>query len=250
MIILKRISRISEKCVAPTGYHAVPALSWHTKEPYHVFSPFYLRTDGLEQQHNAGGIIFENFWQGSKVYPSVDTTEIYSNRFRKGKPIFKYQTTNGQTEKHIDNNKILPDYWRWRQQLWMCPSAVRYPVGRTARKNCAFSLLRQSDGTEKRLDYLESRKQIYGAEYKRLIRKLPEYQTLLNRLRAGEKLCIFEIDVPAPSKKGAYGHNCHDGYYVATPENLDILINDPSEPCGHGIFLAQAFFEDFLHPSH
>ena len=51
------------------------------------------------------------------------------------------------------------------------------------------------------MDYLTTRKQIYVKEYIRLIKNLPEYVKLLNKLKKGENIMICEMDVPANGKK-------------------------------------------------
>jgi len=100
-------------------------------------------------------------------------------------------------------------------------------------------------GAERRLDYINLRKKLYGREYIRLIRALPEYKTLLEWFCAGHNLIICEIDVPRRGKKGEYGVGVDDdGNCEMTIEKLDKLINDPSESCGHGLFLALALLQD------
>src|SRR3989344_3106251 len=102
-ITTKRITRISDKCVCPEDYVPIPILSWHKKDSeYYTLSPYYLKTDGEEEQLNNGGVIFENFWQGSKVYPEVGPIEHYPHHSMRGNPKYlswKYD----HHEKHIVN---------------------------------------------------------------------------------------------------------------------------------------------------
>ena len=95
------------------------------------------------------------------------------------------------------------------------------------------------------LTYIEARKRLYKQEYIRLIRKLPEYQKILNMVLNGLNICIHEIDVPSPEKKGYYGSLCRpDGIFVCNKRDLDLLINDSSEAFGHGLCIAMALIED------
>jgi hypothetical protein len=95
------------------------------------------------------------------------------------------------------------------------------------------------------MDYLTSRKEIYVNEYIRLIRKLPEYTKLLEKLCRGENIMICEMDVPAKNKRGEYGIDCDDNNNcIMTIEKLERLMNDPSEAFGHGLCLAYALLID------
>jgi len=72
MIKTRQIKRQTEKYTPPEGYLSVPVLSWQPKyTKYFELSPYHLRTDGKEEHVNLGNVLFENFWQGSKVYPIV-----------------------------------------------------------------------------------------------------------------------------------------------------------------------------------
>ena len=82
-------------------------------------------------------------------------------------------------------------------------------------------------------------------EYNRLIRNTAEYQQLLQFIKDGKKICIFEIDVPAVGKRGYYGQNINpDGTYDITNERLDKLLYDDKAPFGHGLCIAKALIED------
>ena len=196
MIISKRVTSISEKCIPPEGYIAINVLSWHPKDTkYYTLSPYHLRTDGKEEQKNDGGVLFENVWQSAKLYETVESIQCFAHPSQRTNPWWSY-VTNGK-EKHLDeNNNVLPAYYNWRNSLWKCQKPIRYPVGRKNAHLCKFALL-----NDEKLDYLQSRKRLYGQEYKRLIKKLPEYQDILDLLCEGKKICIFEIDVPSPNKK-------------------------------------------------
>src|SRR5437879_750169 len=64
---------------------SVQVLSWHKKDTeYYELSPYFLKTDGNEIIKNDGNVIFENFWQGSKVYDFIYDIEIYPHYSFKG----------------------------------------------------------------------------------------------------------------------------------------------------------------------
>ena len=65
-------------------------------------------------------------------------------------------------------------------------------------------------------------------------------------LREGQKLMICEIDVPAKGKKGLF-NKCNDLNISEelTIDYLESLMNDPSEPYGHGLVLAYCLLNDY-----
>lgn len=244
-IACKRITSITEPCIAPSDYVVVNVMSWHKKDTnFYELSPYYLKTDGSEEQNNLGGVIFENFWQGSKVYPYVVPNEVYPH-FNLRSPQYLIWSWN-KHQYHIDNNgNVLPSYYLWRNSIFDCPKAIRYPNTFHLRHSCRFTLLNRNDGTSEKLEYLEARKRIYCAEYMRLVRKTRIYQILLEMVRQDKKICIFEIDVPAKGKKGYYGSLVDDNnIFHATSLGIEKLLNDTSEPFGHGLCLAKALLED------
>ncbi len=100
-----------------------------------------------------------------------------------------------------------------------------------------FALLNDTE----RLTYVDSRKRIYVQEYARLVRATTEFDRLLQLLRDGKTLCIGEIDVPAPGKRGT--HCSEHAEAPMTLPYLDAMLNDPSEPFGHGLCLALALLQ-------
>ena len=94
----------------------------------------------------------------------------------------------------------------------------------------------------------ESFSRIIGKEarYIRLIKNLPEFDDLVYMLCEGKKLCIFEIDVPSPQKKGLYGSLCEkDGVFNASEEKLKQLINDLKHS-GMAWCIAKVLFESIV----
>lgn len=258
MIVTQQIKSISTKPVDYKDFITINALKWD-KSKYKELCPYYLCTDGKERNKNPGGVLFENFYQGSKIYDTVYENKVYPSRFQSGDPkylMWHYQPVSAQGDRLIydeennedgdENVKIDYElYFRWRDSLWACDKPIRYPNKIQNRKNTQFALSIDANNVEKRMDYLTARKEIYAFEYIRLVKNLPIYRTLLAYLRMGKNLLICEIDVPATGKKGIYGQDCDDNNScLISLEKLELLLNDPSEAFGHGLCLAYALLED------
>lgn len=69
----------------PADYTVVNVLKW-TGTPWINLCPFLLKTDGRESLAPPKGIIFENFWQGTKVFSAVYPQQQYASKFHQGKP--------------------------------------------------------------------------------------------------------------------------------------------------------------------
>lgn len=198
------------------------------------------------------GRIFENIWQGSKVYQKVPATIQRYSRFD-NKIIW-----NHPAETHIDQNgNLTQTYWNWREKLMNCQYHIRYPVGFHHRHQCLYAIANENDLTK--LDYIEARKKIYLKSYCDLVKKQPKFLELKNRLVNGENLLIIEVDGPHQESldyyQAEYGVDndfIENSTMLATDENLMIMLNDPKHPFGHGYCLAIAlldldqWFEQFI----
>ena len=100
MIATKRITPINSNIEIPDNFTPINVMSW-SKQIYKQLSPFYLKTDGNEKQFNKGNIIFENFYQGSKVFYD------------------KISSVDGSID--IEKYKI------WRENIWNQTKANRHP---------------------------------------------------------------------------------------------------------------------------
>jgi hypothetical protein len=128
-------------------------------------------------------------------------------------------------------DEVTSEYFKWKDSIWNCEYAIRYPNSYGKKSTVLFSLLKKKDGSIERLNYIKSRIYIYIKEYCRLIKKLPIYKKLLNMLKNGTNLCIFETDVPAFGKKNLFGKSINDdGTYDITLEKIKKLLYDESEP--------------------
>ena len=234
MIQTKKISTISTKVPPDSASKKyINIFTWHPAShpngsKYRVFSPYFLKTDGQEKNYNEGGVLFENFWQGSKVWQRVYNLEVWAHKNLRGQPQhlwWSHVCDNGKLfEDHVVADEIQPDYYVWRQKVWDCPKPIRYPNGFSRTAQTLFSLEISKDGTEQRLNYLEARKEIYFKEYCRLVEKLPEYKTLLGMLQKGQDIVLCETDVPDNE--------------IMDQEKLAALLINPSIKFGHGLCLA------------
>jgi hypothetical protein len=78
-----------------------------------------------------------------------------------------------------------------------------------------------------------------------LVKNLPEYQILLQNLIDNKNIMIYEIDVPKNNKRGEYGKDCDKNNIChMNIEKLETLLNDTSEPFGHGLCLAYSLLKD------
>jgi len=188
---------------------------------------------------NKEGHILENIWQASKVYPHVPySRQKYS----------RYDSTviwEHPCETHIDEEgNITEEYKKWRKLLMANPYAVRYPVTFSHRRKCLYSL-KELDG--QKLGYIAARKQIYLSVYKELVVNEFKFHELKSMLDKGENLLIVEVDGPHQESMEYYTEKynvdqdfiTHDSV-LATGSNLQILLDDPKHPFGHGYCLAAA----------
>lgn len=248
MISTQRIKSTTTKPTCVDGYENINVLKWNNCK-WKNLCPYLLKTDGEEICHNPGGILFENFYQGCKVYDVVHQNSVYPSRYHSNKPEYLWWEFHPISE---SGDVIYEDgvinyelYYRWRDSLWRCKNPIRYPNKIHRRGNTQFTLCINKEGHERRFDYDMSRKEIYVKEYIRLVKKLPEYKKLLKKLKNGENIMICEMDVPSKNKKGEYGKDCDDNDICQMSiEKLEILMNDRNEAFGHGLCLAYSLLID------
>lgn len=234
MIKTKKINTVAARVpTSDASNYYINVLTWHDKNhingsKYHVFSPYYLKTDGHEIQHNPGGILFENLWQGSKLWPVYYDCEVWAHANLRGQSKhlwYAYSCDNNLgREHHLLNDVVQPEYYKWRETIFKCPKPIRYPNGYKRQSQVAFTLLIDKDGREERLDYIEARNRLYITEYCRLVRALPEFRELVEILKSGKTLIICEVDVP-------------NGETMSI-QKLETLAQDKNIKFGHGLCLA------------
>lgn len=229
------------KQVYPTFENFTPIVVLTKSSKYGHLGPYVLKDEQ--------GRIMENIWQFSKVYEWVPYSIQKLNQYS-SKVVWEWPD-----EFHIKDGKLTPEFWKWRTSGMNAREPIRYPVGKTARKNCIGSLSEIDENKIKNnknndfsilLDYVESRKKIYFEVYCRLVKQQKDFYKLQERLRNGENLLIIEVDVAyndMPYYKEKY--NVPDDFIknntmLVTIENMKIVLNDTKYPCGHGYGLAMA----------
>lgn len=282
-IITYRKKSITEKDLILDGFIFIDVLKWD-RSKWAELCPYKLRTDGEEWASNPGGILFENFYQGLKVYPKIYPIKVYPSQYQKNNDkylMWEYKTVSGEGDELYPSYKKyrekqekegmlfleginLEYYYRWRNSLWQCDRPIRYPNHYNHKGEVLFSLIENNKEDEKEhkredekeekeenytsykflMGYIDARKEVYVKEYKRLVRKTVEYKKLLSYLKEGKKLCISEIDVPDSSKRGYYGEFARGKFCGISKERLEILLEDSSEAFGHGLALCMALLED------
>lgn len=226
------------------GYSPIVCLTASTE--YGSLGPYVLKT--------SDGIIFENLWQFSKVYPSVPAS--YSKTITKDKTSVVWSHPKEVHTKVLKNRKQVPNekYWAWRKKGMMFEAPLRWPVGRKFAKTCLYAIPPNPEGEDPyrgdpkiQLDYISARKQIYLKYYADLVSEHPDFLELKERLQNGEKLLIIEVDGPHQESleyyQNTYGVEetfIRRNTMRATFRNLSIMLNDPLHPFGHGYCLAAA----------
>jgi len=224
-----RVGRIKWQMFKKTTYPSYPNFTFisvvsKSKGEFKDLSPFFLK--------NENGVIFENYWQFSKVYPQV--------------PEMKDKLWKWPMEIHMENGEPNQLHWKWMQAGYAYGSPVRYPVGRKNKGTVAYSVKIEGN-SYKKLDYVQSRKEIYLPEYVRLVKKSYLFRQLVERYEAGENLLIGDVDGPHQESLGYYQQKYGVGSdfiindsMLADRKNMDIMLNDPKHPFGHGYCLAGA----------
>jgi len=184
--------------------------------------------------------IFENVWQFSKVYEKVPKSTQRYSRYD-SKIIWDHPA-----ETHVKNGKLTPEYFKWREAGMNAIYPIRYPVGMQDRHTCLYSLVDPNE-PDKQLNYIEARKEIYLKEYVALVKEQPKFKELQRMLKKGINLLIIEVDGPHQESLAYYQKKygvdqsfIEQDTMLATPENLDIMLNDEKHAFGHGYCLAIA----------
>ena len=221
---------------------------------YGMLGPYCLTikkkfSDGIVRE-----VIFENWFQFSKVYQRVPEVAEIRSRFDRTViwrwPSETHCTLVSNQEKTQSVWKIEPSYLKWREAGMLVSDPIRYPVGKANTHKCLFALKEDENGiiNPKMLTYVESRKEIYMKEYCKLVKQHPMFETLRKRLLNGDNLLIVEVDCCQERSLNYYlqtyakSHNIKEdfidqGTMLVTPTNIDIMLNDTKERFGHGYCL-------------
>lgn len=205
---------------------------------YGSLGPYVLKNDQNQ--------IFENIWQGSKIYPKV---------YKISRPWSKFvpeSTWKRDNEIHYKDGKVLSRYWKWRMDVKNFQYPIRYPNGNHSKEAIGCIISDEICENPKMLDYISARKQLYFPLYIDLVKKQPLYNKLIRKLNNNENLLIAEVDVAWQDdlkyyieKYGIEDKNFINDYtMIANKEYIKIMLNDVKNPCGHGIALAMSLIND------
>lgn len=187
-IYVNRIVKVAQELPpAPPG---VLNLNWYPNNRLTINGPntkydiplYQITPYGLKDSE---GHIFENIWQGSKVYPCIDAQhEIKANKVIWSHP----------AEIHVVNNNLTSEFWAWRKKLWNNLYPVRFPNGYYGRHKCLYALWYEN-GSWIQLPYIPARKKIYCKIYAQLVQQTEAYTMLKKLYDSGQSLQICEMDV-------------------------------------------------------
>ena len=189
---------------------------------------------------NERGQIMENIFQFSKVYAKIPARTCHYSRYD-DRVIWKHGA-----EVHVDEKgNLTKEYKKWRKKGKNNKDPVRYPVGFNYRHKCLYAIRNLKNPVK--LDYIESRKKIYLHQYIKMAKKTKEFKELQRRHKSGENLLIIEVDGPHQESMDYYKkkYDVPDDFIVdstvlVNDKNMNILLNDPKHPFGHGYCLGWA----------
>lgn len=203
---------------------------------WYPLGPYYLKNDK--------GHIFENIWQFHKVYQSVKEAKSGYAQAVRGDIVWTHPY-----EEHVNvSGEILPDYFHWREKGLTNPRAVRWPQWHIDREYKCYSSQTAplySFYNGEKLGYIEARKKIYFDQYSKLVKNHPLFQELLELFKSGQNILLIEWDGPQQRSLPYYQskYQVEKDFIInstidATKRNLEIMMNDPKHPFGHGYCLA------------
>lgn len=193
----------------------------------HAMSPYVLRDDQ--------GHIMENAWQFSKLWPKTPNICTSVSRWSKREIRWAYNETVFVDEDHNPNDA----YWAWRHEGMTWSRWVRYPVGYKHHNEALCSIVGTPLHYEK-LDYIQARKQIYYRLYRDAVVQTLAFKKLKQRFDTGESIQINEVDGPSHDPASPPFDQVIDGSLQIHADMLQRLIENPSQPFGHGYALAGA----------
>jgi hypothetical protein len=163
------------------------------------FSP--MKLGPVTDENGLTALIFENYWQFSKMWPKADH--------------FKSDTGCEPTSK----------WYAFREKGFKLNKGKRrpLPVKTYGYPTCSIY-------NDKVYDYISSRKEIYVPIYRDLIKDLPVMDELRKLLASGQNIMIIDGDGP-PKDQYPNGMEINQS-------NWDQMINDPKYPFGHGYVVA------------
>lgn len=122
---------------------------------FRELSPFVLR---VPNPITGEPVIFENFWQFSKVYSC-----------------------------HLWNGEPNEEWWNWRRYGWANQRAIRYPMGKGAKPEYSF-------WNGEKLRYIEARKKIYAPIYAKFVELTSSFRLLKILSDRGHDIILRDYD--------------------------------------------------------
>lgn len=200
---------------------------------YSGLSPYALK--------DSKGRIYENVYQGMKVYPMVSAQRqfAYVEGYR-GRQL----TWEHPSERHLIDpdaeltmENLTPEFCNWRNKLLNNEFAIRYTAGFRNRHTCR-SLLTEAGEF---LSYVPGRKVYIDCYTKGDVREHPLYLELQQMLERGQNLLLMEVDGPRYHESAPFNElpaAVKDCSLPVTAEIVSLARNNPNRPFGHGWVLA------------
>lgn len=194
-------------------------------------SPYVLKKEGQ---------ILENIWHAHKVWKEVPAVKIPKSRWDPKKIIWERGS-----ETHVDENGVPNETWKkWHNDLCNNEYAVRYPAGFKNKKNTLYSWK-----DDRKLSYIEARKEIYAPLYIELVQNEAKFKELMKMVEDGKNILIVEVDGPHQESLDYYieTYGVGNDFIVdhtikVTKKNFSIMLYDEKHSFGHGYCLAMALF--------
>lgn len=241
--------RINQDDPSLEGYEKILCLT--KSSPYGECSPYVLKHETLLSNGKTVMSNLENIWQFSKIYEKIEYSRQIKSRFQPD-VIWEHPPEN-----HIINGIIQKEYWLWRDKGLLTEEPIRYPVGFKNRHTCLCSISIDKEKNEcKFYNYINARKNIYLPNYLNSLdsqQAQPKLNILRKKLKEGRNLLIIEVDGPHYESLNYYKekYNVDDDFILSNNvsimdwNKLNIFLNDPKHPFGHGYCLAWKLMQEF-----
>lgn len=142
MITTQQIKTTTAIPIELDNFETINVLKWNNSK-WKTLCPYLLKTDGQEEYVNPGGVLFENFYQGCKIYDVVYENEVYPSKYFVNNPNYlwwKFVPISKSGDVIFKNGIINYEaYYNWRNSLWECKNPIRYPNKIFRRKNTQFA---------------------------------------------------------------------------------------------------------------
>lgn len=198
-----------QKQFTDNGFEIIDTTSHNPDPIMRQLSPFYLKL------LHSPDILFENYWQYSKLYPMHGEIEYTGGTITIQPSGFPDETI---TLKQIT---FSPKYSQWRNKGFADTWAHRYPAGKGAIPTCSVI---EMNNRYYAAGYIEARKLIYAPEYTASVIKTIAYRKLH---QIDKPIVLLDFDWTDFSKP------------------FTDILNDPKRKMGHATVLAALLTEQY-----